>query len=99
MPTPEDQIQPSETTMERDGFMRPRDAARDIGCGERWLRDGANHFGFPHTRMGKALWFSPDDRLQIRDMCHVPAQPGKARRRRNSGKKTAPAAMRNLSAA
>ncbi|WP_158712151.1 hypothetical protein [Streptomyces rimosus] len=34
-----------------DGFMKPGEAARDLGCSERWLRDGANHRGFPHHRL------------------------------------------------
>lgn len=101
MPSPEDRIQTASTTttMERDGFLRPRQAAKDIGCGERWLRDGANHFGFPHHRLGQALWFSPEDRVQIRDMCRVPAQPRKARRRKAGGKKPANAPVELRSAA
>lgn len=31
-------------------MLTPREAARAIGCGERRLRDGVNHRGFPHHR-------------------------------------------------
>ncbi|MGK5730234.1 hypothetical protein [Streptomyces sp. URMC 124] len=86
MPSVEDHATPIVTTMERDGFMRPKEAAQDIGCGERWLKDGANQRGFPHTRLGKFLWFSPEDRVQIRDMHRVPAQPAKMRRRKTGPK-------------
>lgn len=69
--------------LERDGYLRAKDAARAIGCGERWLREGANHHGFPHTRAQKrAMWFSPEDITEIRKLLHVPAQPAKMRRRR-----------------
>lgn len=55
-------------------FMTPEEAAADIGCGERWLRDGANKRGFPHHRFGKALWFSTQDRDEIRSMNRQPAR-------------------------
>lgn len=63
--------------MRRDGYMRPADAAKDLGCGKRWLLDGLNIHGFPHTRMGKAKWLSPEDREAIRDLCKVPGSPEK----------------------
>jgi hypothetical protein len=63
-------------TAEHDDFMDIKAAAKDIGCGERWLRDGVNHGGFPHDRYGKALWFSRKQRDQIRAVYRVPAKPG-----------------------
>ncbi|MEU2789101.1 hypothetical protein [Streptomyces sp. NPDC007100] len=77
---------PSKTLLaiEHDDFMEPKAAAKDIGCGERWLRDGANHRGFPHHRFGKSLQFSAQDRAEIRALCRVPAQPAKARRPRKT---------------
>ncbi|MFT2014649.1 hypothetical protein ACMA1D_02190 [Streptomyces sp. 796.1] len=76
--------------MRRDGYMKPEEAAEDLGCGVRWLLDGLNRHGFPHTRMGKAKWLSEQDRIAIRELCHVPAQPGKIsqlRRRSTSTKR------------
>lgn len=78
--------------MERDGYMRLPQAAKELDCGERWLRDGANHHGFPHTRMGKAMWFSPEDLVKIRDRHQQPARfRSKPRNGGRSAKKTAPA--------
>ncbi|WP_405994062.1 hypothetical protein [Streptomyces sp. NBC_00986] len=80
--------------MRRDGYMKPAEAATDLGCGKRWLLDGLNLHGFPHTKMGKAKWLSPEDREEIRKLCHIPAdrekiarfrrtrRPARARRRR-----------------
>ncbi|MFI2242626.1 hypothetical protein [Streptomyces chrestomyceticus] len=69
-----------------DGFMKPGEAARELGCGERWLRDGANHRGFPHHRLGKFLQFSRQDRDEIRGLCRIPAHGARtAPRRRPNG--------------
>lgn len=78
-PTAEEHDEPTtaestETMMQRDGYMEPKDAAIDIGCGERWLRDGANKHGFPHYRLGKSLWFSPENRREIREWHRQPAR-------------------------
>ncbi|MFE4857282.1 hypothetical protein [Streptomyces sp. NPDC056670] len=71
---------------EHDDFLDPKAAAKDIGCGERWLRDGANHHGFPHDRYGKSLRFSRQQRAEIRAMHRVAAQ---ITRRRKSAKAAA----------
>ncbi|MFI0915211.1 helix-turn-helix domain-containing protein [Streptomyces abikoensis] len=79
---------------EHDDFMTPDEAAKDLGCGVRWLRDGANHRGFPHHRLGKAMQFSAQDRAEIRAMSRVPAQPSKlaaARRRKAASLRSAKA--------
>lgn len=68
--------------VEHTDFMKPEEAAKDLGCSPRWLRDGANHHGFPHHRLGKFLQFSAQDRAEIRRMCRQPA------RIRNSRKST-----------
>lgn len=74
--------------LEQDQVMLdPSEAARVIGCGERWLRDGANHSGFPHHRLGKFLKFSLQDCREIREMNREKAKPSelaKARRTRKS---------------
>lgn len=78
-----------DTMMRRDGYMKPDEAARELGCGARWLLDGLNHHGFPHTRMGRAKWLSPDDCAEIRKLCRVPAEPAKISRLRRSSRKPA----------
>ncbi|WP_275466397.1 hypothetical protein [Streptomyces noursei] len=65
----------------------PEEASRVIGCGERWLRDGANQRGFPHHRFGKFLRFSLQDCREIREMNRERARPSelaKARRRKGT---------------
>lgn len=71
-----------------DVMLDPEGASRAIGCGERWLRDGVNHRGFPHHRLGKFLKFSLQDCREIREMHRKQARPSelaKARRARKSG--------------
>lgn len=68
-------------------MLDPTEAARAIGCGERWLRDGVNHGGFPHHRLGRFLKFSLQDCREIREMHHKQARPSelaKARRNRKA---------------
>lgn len=72
-------------------MLAPEEAARVIGCGERWLRDGANHRGFPHHRFGKFLRFSLQDCREIREMNREKAKPSalaKARRRKATTRKS-----------
>lgn len=66
-------------TAAHDDFKRLKEAAKDIGCGERWLRDGINHHGFPHDRYGQAIWLSRQQRDQIRAMHRAPAEPKRMR--------------------
>lgn len=77
-------------TAEHNDFLNLKDSAKDIGCGERWLRDGINHGGFPHDRYGKAIWLSSKQREQIRAMHRAPAKPAlmKAYMTRNKPKHT-----------
>jgi hypothetical protein len=88
-PTAENDV---DTMMRRDGYMKPDEAARELGCGARWLLDGLNKHGFPHTRMGRAKWLSRDDLAEIRKLCRVPAEPAKISRLRRSNRKPARAA-------
>jgi excisionase family DNA binding protein len=82
----------ADTLMRRDGYMRPKEAARQLGCSERWLLDGLNKHGFPHTRMGRTKWLSREDLTEIRKLCRVPAEPAKiARLRRSAAKPKTPA--------
>lgn len=71
-----------------DATLTPKEAAKVLGCGERFLLDGCNKYGFPYIGLGKAKRFGPDELRQIQDMCRVPAQPSrlaKARRKRRDG--------------
>ncbi|MFJ5588403.1 hypothetical protein ACIQCG_01475 [Streptomyces noursei] len=78
-------IEAATEALERGEVMLvPEDAARVLRCGERWLREGANHRGFPHHRFGKYLRFSLQDCREIREMNRERARPSelaKARRR------------------
>ncbi|WP_405775528.1 hypothetical protein OG241_09135 [Streptomyces sp. NBC_01390] len=84
-------IEAATKALEQDEMMLdPKDAAKVIGCGERWLRDGANHNGFPHHRFGKFLKFSLQDCREIREMNREKARPSelaKARRRKATARK------------
>ncbi|MFE9432915.1 hypothetical protein [Streptomyces sp. NPDC006640] len=88
-PTPAEDL---DTMMRRDGYMKPAEAARELGCGVRWLLDGLNKHGFPHTRMGRAKWLHRDDVAEIRKLCRVPAEPAKIARFRRATRKPARAA-------
>lgn len=58
------------------------EAAERLRVGERWLRDGVNHRGFPHGRLGTRLVFSDADIAAIYEMFRVPAQVVHRRGRR-----------------
>jgi hypothetical protein len=49
-------------------------------AGERWLRDGVNHKGWPHHRFGRRLMFSESDLAEIAQ-CHrnAPTRAGRPR--------------------
>jgi len=55
------------------GYHDLNEAAARLRCGVRWLRDGANHGGFPHGRLGKSLVFSDADLAAIYEMHRTPA--------------------------
>ncbi|MGQ4343497.1 hypothetical protein [Streptomyces sp. SAS_275] len=82
----------TETMMRKLGYLPADEAAVDLGCGKRWLLDGMNKHGFPHTRMGRAKWLSPEDRAEIVKLCRVPAEPAKIARLRRASRKPARAA-------
>lgn len=56
-------------------------AAEKLGVGERWLRNGVNHHGFPHSRLGKFIVFSAADLAEIYQMFRVPAHTVRRGRR------------------
>lgn len=55
----------------------------DNEAGERWLRDGVNHKGWPHHRFGRRLMFSDSDLAEIAAMHrNVPTRAGRPRTRK-----------------
>lgn len=71
-----------------DVTLTPKEAAKALGCGERFLLDGCNKYGFPYIGLGKAKRFGPQELRQIQDMCRVSAKPARlahARRARKAG--------------
>lgn len=60
----------------------PRDPNPDNESGERWLRDGVNHKGWPHHRFGRRLMFSESDLIEIAALNrNTPTRAGRPRRR------------------
>ncbi|MFB7617791.1 hypothetical protein [Kitasatospora sp. NPDC056181] len=65
--------------IERDRFYRVAEAAECIRLSERTIRDGINHLGWPHSRIGRRLVISGDDLLAIYGLYRTPV--AKPRRR------------------
>lgn len=60
----------------------PDDPETADEAGERWLRDGVNHKGWPHHRFGRRLMFSDSDLAEIAAMHRTaPTRAGRPRRR------------------
>ncbi|MEV0691820.1 hypothetical protein [Streptomyces sp. NPDC050388] len=72
----------SAKTLTPEDFTNVAETSRRLGIGQRRLRDGVNHFGFPAHRMGRRLMFSAEDRAQIAEMHRIPAGRGASRRMR-----------------
>jgi hypothetical protein len=79
---------PSKPEAEPSGYFRVAEAARIRKVGERWLRDGFNHHGFPGARMNGYLVFSGADLAQIYERFRTPGfttvRRPPARRRRTA---------------
>jgi len=79
-------------TKQLEGFYDVKAATVKLGIatedpedesGQRWLRDGVNHKGFPHHRMSGRLVFSDADLAAIAAMHrNAPARRGRPRRTR-----------------
>jgi hypothetical protein len=67
-------------TFPTEDFTDVAETSRRLGIGQRRLRDGVNHLGFPAHRMGRRLMFSAEDRAQIAEMHRIPARRGTSRR-------------------
>ncbi|WP_328336836.1 hypothetical protein [Streptomyces violaceus] len=60
----------------------PDNPSEDNESGERWLRDGVNHKGWPHHRFGRRLMFSDSDLAQIAALHrNAPTRAGRPRTR------------------
>lgn len=62
------------TAIASEDFTTVTETALRLGIGARRLRDGVNHGGYPHHRMGRRLMFSAQDRQEIAEMHRVPAK-------------------------
>ena len=94
---------PTKTVLE--GFYTVKQAAKrlipldldnpdsDDEAGERWLRDGVNHKGWPHHRFGRRLMFSDTDLAEIAALNRNAPTQG-ARRRTRKRATTRPAEAR-----
>ena len=70
--------------------LKGEEREKESMAGQRWLRDGVNHKGFPHYRVGRRLMFSEANLVAIlEDFCRV---PGTHRRPRRTSRKTAASA-------
>ncbi|MFG2532748.1 hypothetical protein [Streptomyces sp. NPDC048516] len=67
--------------------LTPKEAAKALGCGERFLLDGCNKYGFPYIGLGKAKRFGPQELRAIQDMCRVPAQPSRLAKARSAARR------------
>ena len=72
---------PSKPTTATGDYYGIKAAAQKLGVGERWLRDGVNHGGFPHSRLGKFIVFDASDLAEIYRMFRVPAHTPRRGRR------------------
>jgi hypothetical protein len=83
---------PTKQPIKLEGFYDVKQAAVRLGLatedpddirGQRWLRDGVNHKGFPHHRMNRVLMFSDSDLAEIAAMHrNAPTRAGRPRRAR-----------------
>jgi hypothetical protein len=82
---------PTKTPLKLEGFYNVKQATVRLGLategeddlrGQRWLRDGVNHGGFPHHRMSRVLMFSDSDLAEIAAMHrNAPTRAGRPRRK------------------
>ncbi|MFD4135533.1 helix-turn-helix domain-containing protein [Streptomyces goshikiensis] len=62
-------------------YLTVDEAAGILRCSTKWLRDGVNHKGLPHARLGRLI-FSHEDIAEIYGMHQVPARPARGRKTR-----------------
>lgn len=76
---------PSQPDVNPGEYYDIKEAAKKLRCGERWLRDGCNHNGFPHSRTGKSIVFNGPDLAEIYARFRTPGytvrRPAPRRRR------------------
>lgn len=64
-----------------DGFYNPKEGAKRLRISERALRDGINHQGWPHSRIGRRLVVSAADLDEIYQLHRAPTSAPRGRRR------------------
>ncbi|MEU6312368.1 helix-turn-helix domain-containing protein [Streptomyces sp. NPDC047014] len=62
-------------------YLTVDEAAEILRCSAQWLRDGVNHRGLPHARLGRLI-FTQEDIAEIYRMHRVPARPARGHRAR-----------------
>lgn len=65
----------TKTIPRAENFATVAETSLLLGIGARRLRNGVNHYGYPHHRMGRRLMFSEQDRAEIAAIHRVPANP------------------------
>lgn len=63
------------------GFYNIPEGAERLRISERALRDGINHRGWPHSRIGRRLVVSEDDLNAIYQLHRAPTSTPRGRRR------------------
>lgn len=63
------------------GFYNPKEAAQRLRISERAIRDGINHHGWPHSRIGRRLVISEADLAEIYHLHRAPISVPRGRRR------------------
>lgn len=63
------------------GFYTPAEGAERLRISERALRDGINHLGWPHSRIGRRLVVSAADLDEIYQLHRAAASAPRGRRR------------------
>ncbi|WBP89472.1 helix-turn-helix domain-containing protein [Kitasatospora cathayae] len=73
-------IQP-DPVVDDTGYYNVKEAARRIRVGERAIRDGINHEGWPHSRIGRRIVISEADLAEIYRLHRAPVAVPRGRRR------------------
>ncbi|MFD7416840.1 hypothetical protein [Kitasatospora purpeofusca] len=73
-------IAPAPQAVERGRFYNVKEAAICLRIGERIIRDGINHQGWPHSRIGQRLVLSGEDLLAIYALYRAPVHAPRGRR-------------------
>ncbi|MFD4394712.1 hypothetical protein [Kitasatospora sp. NPDC058478] len=75
-------ILPAPQTVERGRFYTVEEAGAALRIGQRIIRDGINHNGWPHSRIGRRLVLSGDDLHEIYALYRATSKASTRGRRR-----------------